>query len=66
MMHGSSRAPRAGARTGPVLGRRSLMQGAGALAALGALAGCAGASARPSDDIAFWHLLSGPDGVTMG
>ncbi|WP_369854352.1 extracellular solute-binding protein [Brachybacterium paraconglomeratum] len=69
MMHGSSRAPRAGARTGPVLGRRSLMQGAGALAALGGLgtlAGCAGASARPSDDIAFWHLLSGPDGVTMG
>ena len=49
-----------------MLGRRSLMQGAGALAALGALAGCAGASARPSDDIAFWHLLSGPDGVTMG
>ncbi|MFC7464628.1 extracellular solute-binding protein [Brachybacterium sp. GCM10030252] len=55
-----------GART---IGRRSLLQGAGALGALGglgALSGCGGANARASDDIAFWHLLSGPDGVTMG
>lgn len=71
-MHGSS--PSRGARTArrpgaPSLSRRSLMQGAGALGtvgALGALSGCAGAAARASDDIAFWHLLSGPDGVTMG
>ncbi|MGO1227116.1 MAG: extracellular solute-binding protein [Brachybacterium sp.] len=59
MMHGSSRA----------VSRRSLMQGAGALGAMGAagaLSGCAGASGRAPDDIAFWHLLSGPDGVTMG
>lgn len=71
-MHGSS--PSRGARSArgpgaPALSRRSLMQGAGALGtvgALGALSGCAGAAARASDDIAFWHLLSGPDGVTMG
>lgn len=45
------------------------MQGAGTLGALGglgALSGCAGTAARAADDIAFWHLLSGPDGVTMG
>src|SRR5690606_24499102 len=68
MMHSSPSASRAGSRPGPVLGRRSLLQGAGALAALGgtgALAGCAGTAARASDEIAFWHLLSGPDGVTM-
>ncbi|HJG92449.1 MAG TPA: extracellular solute-binding protein [Brachybacterium massiliense] len=72
MMHASS--PSRGARSarGPgmrALSRRSLMQGAGALGAvgaLGALSGCAGTAARASDDIAFWHLLSGPDGVTMG
>lgn len=71
-MHASS--PSRGARSarGPgmrALSRRSLMQGAGALGAvgaLGALSGCAGTAARASDDIAFWHLLSGPDGVTMG
>src|SRR5690625_3189814 len=63
MMHRPSPGPSA-----PV-GRRSLLKGAGglgALAGLGALSGCAGADARDSDDIAFWHLLSGPDGVTMG
>ncbi|MFC0672564.1 extracellular solute-binding protein [Brachybacterium hainanense] len=69
MLHGS---PGSSARPPHTLtarggfGRRSLLKGAGALGALGALAGCSGASARASDDIAFWHLLSGPDGVTMG
>lgn len=61
--------PGSGPRGGPAVGRRTLMQGAGALAALGglgALSGCAGTAARAADDIAFWHLLSGPDGVTMG
>lgn len=51
------------------LGRRRLLQGAGglgALAGLGALSSCAGADARASDDIAFWHPMSGPDGETMG
>lgn len=54
---------------GGSLNRRSLLQGAGALGAAGSLAalsGCAGAAARPVDELAFWHLLSGPDGVTMG
>src|SRR5699024_4092773 len=63
MMHGRSPTP-----STPV-GRRSVLKGAGglgALAGLGALSGCAGAEARASDDVAFWHLLSGPDGVTMG
>ncbi|MGO3477855.1 MAG: extracellular solute-binding protein, partial [Brachybacterium tyrofermentans] len=81
-MLGSSRAGAAGPRptspgglpgrardSGPAVGRRALMQGAGTLGALGglgALSGCAGTAARAADDIAFWHLLSGPDGVTMG
>lgn len=53
----------------PLLDRRRLLQGVGGLGAaagLGALSGCAGAGARPSDDITFWHPLSGPDGKTMG
>lgn len=53
----------------PAVDRRSLLKGAGLLGAVGAsgaLAGCAGAAAGPSDEIDFWHLLSGPDGQTMG
>nr|WP_245349387.1 extracellular solute-binding protein [Brachybacterium fresconis] len=30
------------------------------------MSGCAGAAAGPSDEIDFWHLLSGPDGQIMG
>ncbi|MFC7374952.1 extracellular solute-binding protein [Brachybacterium sp. GCM10030267] len=56
-------------RGGTPVRRRTLLQGAGALGALGslgALSGCAGANARASDDIAFWHLMTGSDGETMG
>src|SRR5690625_2936391 len=63
MLYGSSPIPSTS------LGRRSLLKGIGGigtLAGLGALSGCTGAEARDSDDIAFWHLLGGPDGVTMG
>ncbi|MEE1617717.1 extracellular solute-binding protein [Brachybacterium sp. J153] len=48
--------------------RRTLLKGLGGIGALGAagsLAACSGASARGTEDIAYWHLLSGPDGVTM-
>src|SRR5699024_9182792 len=50
------------------LGRRSFLRGAGGLGAAGgiaALTSCGSASAS-AEEISFWHLLSGPDGVTMG
>src|SRR5699024_1104755 len=50
------------------LGRRSFLRGAGDLGAAGgiaALTSCGSASAS-AEEISFWHLLSGPDGVTMG
>jgi multiple sugar transport system substrate-binding protein len=47
--------------------RRGLLRGAagvGALGAAGTLAGC-GSTSLGTTDLKYWHLLSGPDGVTM-
>src|SRR5699024_3069301 len=48
------------------LGRRSFLRGAGGLGAAGGIAALAGCGSASADEISFWHLLSGPDGVTMG
>ena len=48
------------------LTRRQLFAGAAALAGTAYLAGCAPATGSPSaQELQFWHLLSGGDGVTM-
>lgn len=51
------------------LSRRQLLLGGGALVgsiSLGAsLAGCGGAAQAAGNDIRFWHLLSGGDGIKM-
>ncbi|GAA1326623.1 extracellular solute-binding protein [Brachybacterium rhamnosum] len=55
-------------RRSPRVSRRSLLQGLGGIGALGAtggLAACGSAGAQGVGDLAYWHLLSGPDGVTM-
>src|SRR5450830_592044 len=61
--------PHPGSSASPGLSRRSLLR-AGALGAAGlgiaTLAGCASpAAAASKTDIAFWHLLSGGDGIRM-
>jgi multiple sugar transport system substrate-binding protein len=56
--------------TGPRhLSRRQLLLGGGALVgslSLGAsLTGCGGSAQAAGNDIRFWHLLSGGDGIKM-
>ncbi|UFU04157.1 extracellular solute-binding protein [Ruania suaedae] len=55
-----------GSRAAPSLTRRSLLTGAAGLATAGALSSCATSAASGTLPLAYWHLLSGPDGVTMG
>lgn len=45
--------------------RRRFLLGTCGLAGTAALAACSSASAE-AEELAFWHLLSGPDGRTMG
>jgi multiple sugar transport system substrate-binding protein len=47
------------------ISRRRLLSGAAALAGGGLLLGCAPGASRPSDDLAYWHLLTGGDGTVM-
>ena len=50
------------------LDRRALLPGVGGVGAAGgvaALAGWGSLSSGSAEEISFWHLLSGPDGVTM-
>ena len=51
------------------LNRRQLLLSGGALfgglALAGGLTGCGGAAQAAADDIRFWHLLSGGDGIKM-
>ncbi|UFU05202.1 extracellular solute-binding protein [Ruania halotolerans] len=53
-------------RGGPVLSRRSLLAGAAGLSAASVLGACAPGATSGALPLAYWHLLSGPDGVTMG
>jgi multiple sugar transport system substrate-binding protein len=55
---------------GPGLTRRQMLAGSlaalGGVAAIGALSGCSTASATTGvRELAFWHLLSGGDGINM-
>ena len=50
------------------LDRRALLRGVGGVGAavgIAALAGCGSLSSASAEEISFWHLLSGLDGVTM-
>jgi multiple sugar transport system substrate-binding protein len=45
--------------------RRRLLSGAAALAGGGLLLGCAPGAADSADDINYWHLMTGGDGIVM-
>lgn len=45
--------------------RRRLLSGAASLAGGGLLLGCAPGSRDSTDDLSYWHLMSGGDGIVM-
>ncbi|WP_020386105.1 extracellular solute-binding protein [Kribbella catacumbae] len=45
--------------------RRRLLAGAAALAGGGTLLGCAPSASRSADELSYWHLMSGGDGIVM-
>lgn len=47
------------------ISRRRLLQGGAGALGVTALGGCAPGVASSTQELSFWHLLSGPDGATM-
>ncbi|TDD29565.1 extracellular solute-binding protein [Kribbella turkmenica] len=47
------------------ISRRSLLTGAAALAGGSLLLGCSPSASRSTDDLSYWHLMTGGDGVVM-
>jgi ABC-type glycerol-3-phosphate transport system substrate-binding protein len=45
--------------------RRRMLTGAAALAGGGLLMGCAPGGGNSSDEISYWHLMTGGDGIVM-